>query len=183
VTTPEAIVPDTKDWTWVLERPCEQCGFDTRTVRREDVPALLRATAEAWLPVLSRPDARDRPRPDVWSALEYGCHTRDVYRVFATRLASMLAEDSPHFDNWDQDATAVAERYSEQDPAVVASELGDAAESLAESFGAVRDDQWGRTGLRSDGAAFTVETLARYLLHDPVHHLWDVGAPLEWAAS
>lgn len=183
MTTPEAIVPDTKDWTWVLQRPCDQCGFDTRAVRRDDVPALLRATAEAWPPVLSRPDARDRPRLDVWSALEYGCHTRDVYRVFAARLARMLAEDSPHFENWDQDATAVAERYIEQDPAVVAAQLAEAGTSLAEAFAAVQGSEWDRTGLRSDGAAFTVETLARYLLHDPVHHLWDVGAPLEWPRS
>ena len=35
-------------------------------------------------------------------------------------------------------------------------------------------DQWQRPGGRSDGARFTVGTLARYLLHDPVHHVWDV---------
>ncbi len=32
------IVPDTKDWTWVLERTCPQCGFDTRTVTRQALP-------------------------------------------------------------------------------------------------------------------------------------------------
>ena len=26
------ITPDTKDWTWVLERPCPECGFDPATV-------------------------------------------------------------------------------------------------------------------------------------------------------
>ena len=26
--TRDPIVPDTKDWTWVLDRPCEECGFD-----------------------------------------------------------------------------------------------------------------------------------------------------------
>ena len=26
------IVPDDKDWTWVLERPCPECGFDAATV-------------------------------------------------------------------------------------------------------------------------------------------------------
>ena len=31
-----------------------------------------------------------------------------------------------------------------------------------------------RTGRRSDGAHFTVETFARYFIHDPVHHLYDV---------
>jgi hypothetical protein len=25
---PDAITPDTKDWTWVLERACPECGFD-----------------------------------------------------------------------------------------------------------------------------------------------------------
>ena len=28
----DAITPDDKDWTWVLERPCPECGFDTRTI-------------------------------------------------------------------------------------------------------------------------------------------------------
>ena len=27
-TAPDAITPDTKDWTWVLERTCPECGFD-----------------------------------------------------------------------------------------------------------------------------------------------------------
>jgi hypothetical protein len=31
------IVPDTKDWTWVLERPCPECGFDASGVRRDEV--------------------------------------------------------------------------------------------------------------------------------------------------
>jgi hypothetical protein len=34
--------------------------------------------------------------------------------------------------------------------------------------------QWQRTGSRSDGADFTVESFARYFIHDPVHHLYDV---------
>ena len=25
-----AITPDTKDWTWVLQRPCPECGFNTQ---------------------------------------------------------------------------------------------------------------------------------------------------------
>jgi len=38
----------------------------------------------------------------------------------------------------------------------------------------VAGDQWARTGRRGDGASFTVETFARYFVHDPVHHLYDV---------
>ena len=88
----------------------------------------------------------------------------------------MVTEDGPHFANWDQDATAVEDRYDLQDPAVVSVEIMTAASTLADRFDAVRDDQWDRPGFRSDGSAFTVETLGQYLMHDPVHHLWDVGA-------
>jgi hypothetical protein len=34
---------------------------------------------------------------------------------------------------------------------------------------------WSRPGHRSDGAVFTIDSFTRYLLHDPLHHLWDVG--------
>ena len=33
----DGIVPDTKNWTWVLERPCPECGLDTREVAPEQV--------------------------------------------------------------------------------------------------------------------------------------------------
>jgi len=169
------ITPDSKDWTWVLERPCPECGFDGRALRRDAVGRELRANAAAWPSILGRPDVRVRPSDDRWSALEYACHVRDVYRLYRYRLQLMLDEDDPTYPNWDQDLTAVEARYGEQDPAVVARELVAAGEDLATAFDGVRDDQWSRRGTRSDGARFTVETFARYLVHDPVHHRWDVG--------
>ena len=48
----------------------------------------------------------------------------------------MLGNDGAGFADWDQDATAVAER--------------------------------------SDGSAFTVDSLARYFIHGALHHVWDV---------
>ncbi|MFD7828871.1 DinB family protein [Kitasatospora sp. NPDC059803] len=170
------VVPDGKDWTWVLERPCPDCGLDVAAVVREDVAGMVRANAEAWVALLAGAEEglRRRPRPGVWSGLEYACHVRDVFRLFRVRLDLMLAEEAPLFPNWDQDETAVAERYGEQVPAVVAGELAAAAEVLAAAFGRVAGEQWGRTGGRSDGARFTVESFARYLIHDPVHHLFDV---------
>ena len=77
-----AIVPDTKDWTWVLERACPECGLDTRQVQPTDIPALIRDNAAAWRALLNG------------------------------------AQPGP-FPNWDQDATAVAERYGEQDPGTI----------------------------------------------------------------
>ncbi|MGW0175664.1 DinB family protein [Rhodococcus sp. NPDC003322] len=169
-----AITPDTKNWTWVVERPCPDCGFDPSTVEFGRLPELVRANAERWPAVFARPDVAVRPDEHTWSALEYGAHVRDVLRIFRERLALMLDRDEPEFANWDQDATAVAERYHEQDPREVAAELGAAAEAIADAFAAVPDHALGRRGLRSDGSAFTVRTLAVYFLHDPVHHLHDV---------
>src|SRR5207244_7702493 len=169
------ITPDDKDWPAGLGRPCPEGGFDASALSRDAVGAELRANASVWSAVLARPDVRDRPSDDRWSPLEYGCHVRDVYRLYRYRLQLMLDEDDPTYPNWDQDVTAVDERYAEQDPTVVAREVVTAGEDLAAAFDAVRDDQWSRTGTRSDGARFTVETFARYLVHDPVHHLWDVS--------
>jgi len=169
-----SIVPDSKDWTWVLHSACSECGLDTRRVPREGIAGLLRANAARWLVVLDHAVVRDRPAAGVWSPLEYACHVRDVFQVFAGRLDRMLTETDPLFANWDQDATAVEQRYDRQDPARVASELSVAAEALAIRFGEVTGPQWDRPGRRTDGARFTVETFGRYFIHDPVHHLYDV---------
>jgi hypothetical protein len=168
------IVPDTKDWTWVLDRPCPECGFDTSGFPVEAVPQMTLANAAAWPPVLAGDSARTRQEPGKWSPLEYGCHVRDVFRLFDQRLELMLSQDDPRFPNWDQDETAVADRYAEQDPAEVAAALRQAAFAIAGRFEGVTGSQWRRTGSRSDGARFTVETFARYFMHDPVHHLYDV---------
>lgn len=170
------IVPDDKDWTWVLQRPCSECGFAATEFDAHLVGAAIRENAAAWVTVLSTgsPALRERPSPDRWSTLEYGAHARDVYVLFAQRLRLMLDTDDPLFANWNQDETAVAERYDLQDPAQVAIDLRTAAGALAGAFDAVSGDDWNRRGRRSDGAVFTVETFAGYLIHDPVHHLWDV---------
>jgi hypothetical protein len=169
-----AITPDTKDWTWVIERPCDECGYDASTIEPTDVAALVRRNADAWPAVLERADARERPDPSTWSPLEYAAHVRDVLRLYRTRLALMIDTDDPLYPNWDQDATAVAERYDEQDPAVMGEQLLSAAEEMARAFEAVSGDDWQRPGRRSDGVSFTVATFALYFVHDPIHHLRDV---------
>jgi hypothetical protein len=170
------IEPETKDWTWVIDRRCDECGFDASAIDAEQVAELVRQNALAWREVLRRDPAElaERPTDDRWSSLEYACHVRDVFRLYDVRLHLMLDEDDPLYPNWDQDRSAVDDRYNEQDPAVVASELQAAAAALADSFDEVEGAAWQRTGTRSDGARFTVHTFARYLVHDPIHHVHDV---------
>jgi hypothetical protein len=173
-----AVERDTKDWTWVLERPCPECGFAAEAVGTDVLAEKLRDGATRWSAVLSREDVRIRPSESQWSPLEYACHVRDVFVVFDGRLALMLESDNPTFDNWDQDEAALQGRYCDQDPAVVRDEMCASARRYADRIDSVESLDWERRGLRSNGSQFTVASLGRYSLHDVVHHLWDVGAPI-----
>jgi hypothetical protein len=175
--TSEPIEPDTKDWTWVLSRPCPECGFDAAAVHHTEVADRIRDDATEWVRRLGEAGVRTRPQPTVWSTLEYGCHVRDVHRVFNHRVRLMLEQDEPQFPNWDQDETAVADDYAAQHPATVATELFDAASVVADTYANVPSDAWSRRGLRSNGSEFTIATIAIYHLHDIVHHAYDVRLP------
>jgi hypothetical protein len=172
---PSGIVPDTKDWTWVLERACPECGFDASTCQAEAVAALVRVVAVRWMDLHAAGRIRSgRNSPAKWSSLEYACHVRDVFTRFDARFELMLTRDDPLFPNWDQDASAIEDRYDEQDPEVVVVGLRAASEQITMRLDAIGTDEWQRPGRRSDGASFTVETMSRYMVHDPIHHLWDV---------
>ncbi|NNH75885.1 DinB family protein [Nocardia uniformis] len=187
------IVPDTKDWTWVLERSCADCGFDPDATAYDAVPGLLRDSATRFAAVLERPDIDARPDEFTWSALEYAAHVRDVCRIMTHRLDITLtasavpgpsiagydttvtvADGIPMFANWDQDITATAENYAAQPAATVTTELTEAAETAARAFESVPPAARSRAARRSNGSQFTVDTLARYFVHDVVHHVHDV---------
>ena len=170
------ILVEDKDWTWVLDRRRPDCGFDTSACAEERVAGLTRDNANDWVVLFERGKIRaGRPNPSTWSSLEYACHVRDVFRRFERRIALMQSEDDPLFPNWDQDASAVDDRYDEQDPTQVVEDLYSAAQVLAERLDSISGEVWKRPGRRSDGASFTIGTIARYMIHDPIHHIWDVN--------
>ena len=45
---------------------------------------------------------------------------------------------------------------------------------MTERLGRIDGSDWERPGRRSDGSSFTVASLVRYMIHDPIHHIWDV---------
>ena len=172
--TNDVIEPDDKDWTWVLHRPCPECAFVAADVDPATVGGRVGAHVVRWQKVLARPQVATRPDPGRWSDLEYACHVRDVFTVFAGRIDQMLAEDPARFANWDQDAAALENDYAHADPARVAHELGSEGRRLKGSLGRIGAGDWQRRGLRSNGSEFTTATLVQYLLHDLEHHLVDV---------
>ncbi|HEY2880517.1 class I SAM-dependent methyltransferase [Nocardioides sp.] len=166
--------PDTKDWTWVLDRPCDECGFEASAYDRPAIPRAFRQNAHVWFALLADPAAGERSRPDRWSTLEYACHVHDVHQIYHDRVSQMLAEDDPLFDNWDQDSSAEQGRYADQLPSIIGPTLVAAAYAIGDLYDSVPPLSWQRPGRRSDGHTFTIESLARYQLHDVVHHLHDV---------
>ncbi|MBC7631497.1 DinB family protein [Aeromicrobium sp.] len=166
--------PDTKDWTWVLHTPCAECGLTAGDVPPDEIGGRTLADLPRWQAVLSRVEARERPTPTTWSPTEYACHVRDVFLEFDGRVRLMLEQDDPVFTNWDQDEAAIADDYASQLPSEVSSQLVAAGTAFVTTLDSVPADSWDRTGLRDNGAAFTVSTLAQYFLHDVVHHLHDV---------
>jgi hypothetical protein len=166
--------PEDRDWTFVLDEGCPECGFRAADVDPADIPARVRAGAAAFRLALGEDGATTRPEPAVWSPTEYACHVRDMCRIMNERAQLILNVDDPMFANWDQDASAIEDRYWDQDPATVADELEQAADELATTYASVPPDAWLRPGRRSNGTQFTVDSLGRYMLHDMEHHVWDV---------
>ncbi len=170
------IIADDKDWTWVLSKPCPECGFNAQEVTPATVATTIPALLPRWQAALKRPNVEERPNTSTWSVLEYGAHVREVFDVFTSRLELMLSQDNPTFANWDQDRAAVEGNYSQLDPDELSADLVPNGLDAASAFGAVPLENWQRRGLRSNGALFTVVTLSGYFLHDVIHHLHDINA-------
>ena len=176
-------MPDDRPWALVQHEPCEECGFDPRTVPESDLERAVREAATrwtAWLQVHRVQDAgiRRRPAPEVWSALEYACHVRDVLQVFSGRIRRALSVEEPEFGWWDHEAAVEAERYNDQDPEIVDAELRSNADALADLLAEVPDGSWERAGSRRGVERFTVAGLARFALHETQHHLADARRSL-----
>jgi len=170
------IVPDQKNWTFVLESVCPECGYDVRAVTAKDVIEQLPEGVERYVAVLSRPEARVRTNSARWSDQEYITHVAHMLVIMNGRLDLMLEHDEPTFPNWDQDQAADEGNYNALEPEEVAAQLRSAASKYAEKLGSIDEDSYSRRGLRSNGSAFTVESLNQYAWHDFVHHLWDLDS-------
>lgn len=170
---PEVTRPDERDWTIVLDEGCAECGYVPSDPH--DSSARLAAAAVEWPAILDRPDAAQRPSAQVWSPVEYAAHARDMVQLLGTRVAQMLDQEDPVFDDWDGDAMAAENEYWRANPAQVAADIDLATRHTRAVLARVGASDWDRPGRRSDGREFTVATICQYLVHDVEHHLMDAG--------
>jgi hypothetical protein len=173
---------------------CDECGFDARTMTDAELVTTIASFARRFRAPLTRflpredgaAVVRHRPAPEVWSALEYAGHVRDVLAFYRGRVELVLAEERPTFPRVEQ--VTPPERiagFHDDDPAEVAEALAAEATALAALLDGLTPEQWERVGLSSegDGAERPIRQLAERATHDPHHHLLDIGRSLRAARA
>lgn len=123
------------------------------------------------------PDAgliRQRPSPEVWSALEYAVHVRDVIVFYADRIDRVLNEERPQMTGADFSSMPERRGYLDEDPAVVVDAIAENSVVVKELLSSLSADQWARVGIGMEGDERTLLALARRLAHDGQHHLLDL---------
>ena len=169
-----------RDWTLYLHEPCPDCGADVQTVGVDDVGRAITDAVAAFARTLAAADpnrVRARPGEGVWSALEYACHVRDLLGVFEHRVRGTLKTPGMHLTVWDVDASAVNDAYNEQVPVLVAEEMATMARSFVDLVGDLDTAGWGTAADRR-GEPFTIRDMARFVLHELIHHRWDAERSL-----
>jgi len=126
------------------------------------------------------PDLRQRPAPEVWSALEYACHVRDVLLVQRERVLLARRADTPALEAMGRDERVEHDGYADQRPADVARQLADAARMFANVLSRLGADDWERTVIYGypSPAERSLRWVAVHTLHEMRHHLLDVRQQL-----
>lgn len=163
---------------------CSQCGFVYEDLPQSSITGALVEVARQYGPRLRGADPaalRRRPAPEVWSALEYTAHVRDVLRVQRERVLLALADDQPRFESMRREERVVELTYNRMDPAAVDAELQEAARSLASLFAGLSDTEWRRTGVYTwpSVASRDLRWMGRHTTHELVHHLFDIVRAVE----
>jgi S-DNA-T family DNA segregation ATPase FtsK/SpoIIIE len=139
----------------------------TRGLKGEDLSALVRA----------------HPLDDTWSALEYACHVRDVFRIQRERVQRALVEDGFAPESMRRDERVIEERYNEQEPTAVADDLAAHVDGLASDVSALSESDLARTMtyFYPEKAVRPLTWVVQHTVHEGEHHLLDVGRVLRAA--
>jgi hypothetical protein len=155
---------------------CDDCGFDGSTYDDRALLDALRALGDRWRALLAEagPELRRRPSPQVWSAIEYAAHSRDITALHGFGVEQALSGDEPVFPEIAGDLVeSAAAGYAAADPGAVVDDLSAQAARLAQLAADAGIDAWAR-GLTVGPSRMDVRRLLEHALHDSLHHLDDV---------
>jgi hypothetical protein len=155
---------------------CDACDFDGGRFDDAGLLAALHALGARWRSLLmtAGTELRSRPAPDVWSAIEYAAHSRDVLALHVYGVEQAIAVDEPVFPPISDDLVeTAAATYGDSDPDEVADELGTQASRLAQVADDAGTASWPR-GLTIGDSRSDIRRMLEHALHDSTHHLGDV---------
>jgi hypothetical protein len=173
---------DGRDWTRSQFEACPDCGADAAAVDDLALGSEILREVARWGRLSAAADPasiRRRPAEEIWSALEYACHVRDLLPVMAGRIHRMLEDDHAELGWWDHEAAALDDRYNEQVPVLVIEAMTRNARAFAAALDTVGADDWDRPAERRPGERFTVRGIARFVLHEVIHHRDDATRSLK----
>jgi ADP-ribose pyrophosphatase YjhB (NUDIX family) len=158
---------------------CAECGFvyDENEAAGAAAAVSDGARAMARLLVEAGDDARTRPDPSTWSALEYGCHVRDVLLVQRERiLLARRSVEPPRPAPMGRDERVEHDGYAGQSPEDVARQLQDAAQLLANVLDRQDERSWTRTVIYTfpTSQERSLRWVAVHTVHEVRHHVLDV---------
>ncbi|MDX6284085.1 MAG: hypothetical protein QOH03_5156 [Kribbellaceae bacterium] len=162
---------------------CDECGFNYDTGDLQGtVTTLIRQSAESSMALTKAAASKDpgvvriRPEPEVWSAIEYACHVRDVLETQRFRIAQCLAEDRPVYAPMDRTGRVKQEKYEDQDPMEVAAALMRFAREFGAAARVLTPPQLGKLGLYNYPvrAPRSLSWIIRHTAHEIQHHRHDI---------
>lgn len=164
---------------------CDQCDFRYGDVNPDAVSDSIRRLCAEHAELLAESDigsvVSTRPAPEVWSALEYVCHVRDVLLVQRDRVILALLQDTPSFAPMYRDERVVIARYSEETVDDVADGIEIAANLFSKVFDHLTEEQLARHCIYNfpTPAERDLTWLGRHTVHEVSHHLIDLRSVLD----
>jgi len=110
------------------------------------------------------------PLPGKWSAREIVHHLGDSESTSAGRIRTLLVEDNPVIQGYDQDQFATRLRYNERDMAPALEAFRSARATTVQLLSLMSDEDWQREGTHSESGRYTAEDWLRiYASHAHNH--------------
>jgi hypothetical protein len=161
---------------------CDECGFEYDLGNAVGAGrAIVEGVAELTA-MLQEPhhDLTQRPRPQTWSPLEYGCHVRDVLLVQRERVLAARRVDRPSLDPMGRDERVDHDGYAEQDRRHVTRQADDAARLFANVLARLGPADWERAVVYNHPhrSERSLRWVAVHTVHEVRHHLLDVRRQL-----
>jgi len=148
------------------ERPVIDLRAETLKALRA-TPAVVTALTRG----LDPGQARRRPAPGEWAAVEVVAHLADTDERALARVRRMLDEDDPELPGFDQDALAVERGYLDMDLTEQARRYTAGRAAHVALLEGLDDAGWQRTGRHEAHGLMTIELYEVHVANEDVDHL------------